>query len=483
MRVTNKLLSNNFLSDMQRNLTNLSKVQKQMSSMKNFSKPSDDPINVQRAMQLQSSIDYNDQYATNIKAAQGWMQTTDTALVQLNTVIGKIRNNLETSGNAAYTQDERDKINDEVNQEVSQLAQILNTNFKGEYIFGGTAGLSKPVSTSTYDITRSTTDSDGNPQTDIYNDCISLQYSDKNGSAVSYLPDVVSSGFDIGNWSSKAINFTIEEPDPDNSGETIEKPVEITAMDTSGNKTIDDVVKDLNDKIQTSDLKDKVNVVKTNDGNIKFIAVNSSDVIKIDSSDISDLSGTIGKQLSNMSVENIGSEKNIEVSQGVVLSYNATAVDVMNYGTGAGDNIPALMDRIEHHLAGQVWDCEHSDGSAVDSTESGAVEGADGKYYTWVDNQSEATKQLTNKDMEDIDAASKQIMKVDSQIGAKEKRMDGLSSQNSSSKVDMTDILSKTEDIDITEKTIEYSTMITIYQACLQTGAKIMQPTLMDYIK
>lgn len=459
-----------------------------MSSMKNFSKPSDDPVNVQRAMQLQSSIDYNSQYATNIKAAQGWMQTTDTALVQLNTVIGNIRNNLEKGGNAAYTQDERDKINDEVNQEVSQLAQILNTNFKGEYIFGGTAGLSKPVSTSTYDITRSTTDSDGNLKTDIYNDCISLQYSDKNGNIVNYLPDVISSGFNIDNWSSKAINFTIEEPDPDNSGETIEKPVEITTMDTSGNKAIDDVVKDLNNKIQTSDLKDKVNVVKTNDGNIKFIAVNSSDVIKIDSSDISDLSGTIGRQLSNMSVENIGAEKNIEVSQGVVLDYNATAVDVMNYGTGTGDNIPALMDRIEHHLAGQVLSDKRANGTtAVASTDSDAINIPDSDgiphYYAWVNNQTEAVKQLTNQDLTDIDAASKQVLKVDSQIGAKEKRMDGLSSQNSSSKVDMTDILSKTEDIDITEKTIEYSTMITIYQACLQTGGKIMQPTLMDYIK
>lgn len=472
MRVTNKLLSNNFLSDMQRNLTNLSKIQKQMSSMKNFSKPSDDPVNVQRAMQLQSSIDYNDQYATNIKAAQGWMQTTDTALVQLNTVIGNIRNNLEKGGNAAYTQDERDKINDEVNQEVSQLAQILNTNFKGEYIFGGTAGLSKPVSTSTYDITRST---------DKYDGCVKIEYADKDGNAVNYLPDVVSSGFDIGNWTTGSSTITF------NLNGVAQTPITISGSDSN----IDDVVKDLNTQIQksTSGLQDKVNVVKTNDGNIKFIAVNSSDIIKIDSTGITpDLSGAVGQQLSNMSVENIGAEKNIEVSQGVVLNYNANAVDVMNYGTGTGDNIPALMDRIEHHLAGQVLSDKRADGTtAVASTDSDAINipDSDGTlhYYAWVDNKNEATKQLTNQDLTDIDAASKQIMKVDSQIGAKEKRMEGLSSQNSSSKVDMTDILSKTEDIDITEKTIEYSTMITVYQACLQTGSKIMQPTLMDYIK
>jgi flagellar hook-associated protein 3 FlgL len=471
---------------MQRNLTNLSKIQTQMSSMKNFSKPSDDPINVQRAMQLQTSIDYNAQYAVNIKAAQGWMQTTDTALVQLNTVLTKIRNNLEKGGgDGGYTQDEMDKINDEVNQEVSQIAQLLNTNFKGEYVFGGTAGLSKPVSTSTYDIIRST---------DVYKGCVRIDYSDKDGNTVDYLPDVVSDGFDKDQWTSGNIKLDLFESD----GTTVDKEIttlNAKSLDGGDPENIDDAVKNLNAQIQSNpDFRDKVNVVKTNDGNIKFLAVNSSEIIKISSTDIDNLSGVNGKQLSSMDLENIGASKNIEVSQGVVLDYNTTAVDVMKYGSGDNDDIRLLMDRIEHHMAGQVWDCKDAEGNKIKATDEGATpllnadgdieKDADGDdiYYTWVNNQDKAKEQLTNQDLIDIDAASKQVLKVDSQIGAKEKRMDGLSDQNSSSKVDMTDILSKTEDIDISEKTIEYATMITIYQACLQTGARIMQPTLMDYI-
>lgn len=572
---------------MQRNLTNLSKIQTQMSSMKNFSKPSDDPINVQRAMQLQTSIDYNAQYAVNIKATQGWMQTTDTALVQLSTVLTNIRNNLEKGGgDGGYTQDERDKINDEVNQEVSQVAQLLNTNFKGEYVFGGTAGLSKPVSTSNYDITRTvvsdgfdisgwktgtvtfnimnsngttidktitldTKDSSGNPpdtiddviknlnakiqsdtdfkdkinvvktddgnikflavdssetikidstgisnlsgvngqqlsSTDDYKNCVRIDYSDKDGNTLNYLPDVVSNGFNPSNWNDKKIDFTIKVPDPSNPPDgTMDKTVEISTMAITENTNIDDVVKDLNTKVQESDpdFKDKVNVVKTNDGNIKFLAIDSSDTIKIKSTEIGDMNIPVdGQQLSSMALENIGASKNIEVSQGVVLDYNATAVDVMKYGSGDNDDIRLLMDRIEHHMAGQVQSYTDTDGNKVTKDTKNAILGADGNYYIWKNDQEEATKQLTNQDLIDIDAASKQVLKVDSQIGAKEKRMDGLSDQNSSAKVDMTDILSKTEDIDISEKTIEYATMITIYQACLQTGARIMQPTLMDYI-
>lgn len=572
MRITNKLISSNFLADMQKNLQNLNKIQQQVSSMKNFSKPSDDPVNVERAMQLQTSLNANDQYGTNINSALNWMQTTDTTLGQIGDVLTKVRTNLVASGDAPYNQDELDKLNDEVNQEVSQLAQLLNTNFKGEYIFGGTAGNSKPVETVSYDISRNSTDSSGNAVSD-YTDCVSIKYTNKDGDVLEDIPQVVSNQFDIDNWKGAELDFTV------NGGASV--PLTVSSEDSN----IDDVIKDLNSQIQSSDLKDKVNVVKTNDDNIKFLAVDSGDSIKLntdiydmqqklntvdiygdkdslssingktlnfsiktadgvknlgltinvadsdasnavdnvienlntqlsddgnfngkisinktsegnieissndstvtlstDITDMNSLSYGNSKQLSSMDMENISSSKNIEVSQGVVLSYNASATSIMNYGSGSGDNIEGLMDRIVHNLAGMVQSTTDTSGNKVTGSTDGAVLGSDGNYYVWKYDESAAKEQLEGEDVSDIDAASKQVLKVRSQIGAKENRMEDLSNQNSSTKLDLTDVLSKTEDIDITEKTTEYYTMITVYQACLQTGAKIIQPTLLDYI-
>ncbi|MBR9648460.1 flagellar hook-associated protein FlgL [Clostridium tyrobutyricum] len=466
MRITNKSISNNFLTDMQKNLQNLSKVQQQVSSMKNFSKPSDDPLNVERSMQMQTSLNATNQYYSNITSSLSWMETTDTTLGQLGTVLTNVRSDLVKAGDAGYTQDERDKVNDEVKQYVAQFAQILNTNLGGEYIFGGTQGLSKPVTT--------TTDSDGN---------VSIEYADAKGNVVDSIPEVVSSGFDISNWSNQTIKFTMENPeDPSNPTE-----VNVNTLDTSdGKETVDDVVKDLNNKIQQSDLKDSVSVVKTNDGNIKFLAVNSSDDIKISTS-ITDMAKVNGKQLSNVDMANIGADKTIEVSQGVVLDYNATASAVMQYGENNNnaindDTVKALMNRIQHHLAGQVLDTSAE--VAADSEGAEKVVDSDGTvhYYAWKTDEDAATKELTGQDLTDIDAASKQVLKVRSQIGAKEKRMEALQDQNKSSKLNIQETLSQTEDIDLTQKTIEYSTMITVYQACLQTAAKVMQPTLMNYL-
>lgn len=461
---------------MQRNLTNLNKIQQQMSSTKNFSKPSDDPLNVQRSMQLQTSIDANSQYGTNIKTALSWMETTDTTLGQIGTVLTNMRSNLVEAGNAGYGQDDRDKINDEINQQVSQLAQLLNTNLGGEYIFGGTQGLSKPVTTENYSITREITDDDGNTTTDTYDGCVSLEYADKDGNTLEALPQVASDDFSIGNWTGKSITFNVK-----GTSDSTGKDYSLTV--NSSDKTADDVVKDLNSQIQSnSNLKDRINVVKTNDGNIKFLAVDSSDTIKV-TTDISDMSSISGSELSNMDMEDIASSKNIEVSQGVVLSYNATAVNVMQYGSGEADDIKSLMNRIVHHLAGQVESTTDSSGNAVTKDTTGAVLGSDGNYYIWKNDEDGAKEKLTNEDLSDMDAASKQVLKVRSEIGAKESRLEDLSDQNDSTSTNLTDTLSKIEDIDITEKTIEYSTMTTVYIACLQTSSKIMQTTLMDYIK
>ena len=52
----------------------------------------------------------------------------------------------------------------------------------------------------------------------------------------------------------------------------------------------------------------------------------------------------------------------------------------------------------------------------------------------------------------------------------------------SAQELSVTDLLSKTEDADMAKTLITYSQTQTAYQAALQAGAKIIQPTLMDFL-
>ena len=131
------------------------------------------------------------------------------------------------------------------------------------------------------------------------------------------------------------------------------------------------------------------------------------------------------------------------------MEYNITASQVINYGTG-DNNLMKLLGDITSHL-----------GSAVASD----------------------IKKLTNEDLVGIKAAMTNILKVRSEVGSKQNRMESAEARNVDANFNMTEIMSRTEDIDITEKTMEYATMQTIYMASLQTSAKVLQPSLLDYLR
>ncbi len=85
-------------------------------------------------------------------------------------------------------------------------------------------------------------------------------------------------------------------------------------------------------------------------------------------------------------------------------------------------------------------------------------------------------------DLTGIKAAMTNVLKLRSEVGAKQNRMESAEARNTDANFNMTEILSTTEDIDITEKAMEYATMQTIYMASLQTSAKVLQPSLLDYL-
>lgn len=563
MRVTNKMLANNYLSDMNTNMQNMKTLQQQMASGKNFRKPSDDPFNVARAMQMHSQINTNTQYNKNITNVINWLDTTDTALGQMGNVFQSIREKLVSAGNAAYGSNERSKIKDEINQRVSQVAQIANTSFDGEYIFGGTQGASKPVNAKqiyTFPKELSKSNSSGGEAS------LSGSYTgDKNLSYVISVTDLtagsekvkvsidggktfasdisISSGeFDIGNgmkvgisfnsdnkvgdtysfntvegtklvytnkdgddlkliepmeikivspkeWSDTTVTFQVKKQD----GTTSPYIVELGAL-AQDPPTVDDIIKSLNDsinnhKVTSSDgtvstpLKGTISINKTDDGKVKFVSLTNDSISMtatgadistgvVDSTKkISDLDSSLGKEIPNYQIENLSGGRKTEISQGVMVEYNVAATDVLSYADG--DNIGLLLERVINHLDGKV-EKRDADGNIIKDASRNIIYEA---------NEEKATSALTNKDLADLDKAMAKILKVRSEVGAKQNRMDSAKEQNEQANLDMTDILSKSEDVDITEKTMEFAMMQTVYLASLQTSAKVLQPTLMDYMR
>ncbi|MGN9133980.1 flagellar hook-associated protein FlgL [Clostridium sp. HCP1S3_B4] len=151
----------------------------------------------------------------------------------------------------------------------------------------------------------------------------------------------------------------------------------------------------------------------------------------------------------------LGANLTTEVSQGVTIDYNVTAQALMQFQDG-NESIDAmkLLSNIVSNLG------------ADEST-------ADGK---------KKVDEVTTNNLSDIDKVINNLLKIRSEVGAKQNRMESAQSQNEDSNYNMTDILSKTEDIDWTQKTIEYYMARTVYQASLQVSAQILPATLLDYL-
>ena len=80
MRVTPGMMMSSMLHNIQLNQARTEKLQNQITSGSQITKPSDDPIGAARALNLQESLDHSEQYVRNIDQATSWLNTADSAL-------------------------------------------------------------------------------------------------------------------------------------------------------------------------------------------------------------------------------------------------------------------------------------------------------------------------------------------------------------------------------------------------------------------
>ena len=434
MRVTNKMLSDNFLRDMRTNLSNLSNIQNQMSSGKEISKASDDPAKASKIMRINSDIAANTQYNTNIKDTSNWLDLTDTALSNISDSIGKIEGLLQSS-TGTYTSDELTAVKDVINQEVASISQTLNGSFDGKYLFGGTNATTKPVGTK---VVGGNTELVTNIKPRAITKLVTSGTTTTPTTTLTYAGKPVALG--------SSFNMTING---------VSMQVTTSAVITSVNTptTMKEAAATLQGSIQTS--------IKTANGakgvgdtgyidpSTVLVAANADggfDITPSDTMTFSDIgNNTITKDLGLSQGPN---KLLVEISQGVTMDYNVTANQVINYGTG-DNNLMKLLSNITSHLDST---------SATDKSK------------------------LTNEDLTGIQSAMTNILSLRSEVGAKQNSMTSAASRNDDQNDSMTEILSTTQNIDITQKAMEYATMQNVYTASLQTSAKVIQPTLLDYL-
>lgn len=144
MRITNSMMANSHIKNLQNNLQRLDKLNLQMDTAKQVNKLSDDPYKAIRIINLQSEIDGMEKYNYNTDETKGFLETTDSSLDQLGNIASQIKESLIQASSQTNGEHEVKAIGQKVDELIKQAGELLNTTYGGKYIFGGSATNEKP---------------------------------------------------------------------------------------------------------------------------------------------------------------------------------------------------------------------------------------------------------------------------------------------------------------------------------------------------
>lgn len=144
MRITNRMLISNVLTNINNNLKVMSNTQKQMSSGKRVNRPSDDPIVVARVLSFKSALDSMEQYDKNMQDARGWVDASESALSMATETLQRARELAVYGANGTLPKESMQALAHEIDQLIDELVQTANTSYGGRFLFGGSQTTKAP---------------------------------------------------------------------------------------------------------------------------------------------------------------------------------------------------------------------------------------------------------------------------------------------------------------------------------------------------
>ena len=324
MRITNSSMIRSHMYDTQNNLTNMSKINQQISTGKVINTVSDDPHKAIRIMNMNNEIKYTEKYNSNIDETVGWMNTTDGALESTGNLLNEIKETILKVGNGTYSQNEMKSLNADINEKIKQLADTLNSTYGGKYLFAGT--------------------------------------------------------------------------------------------------NVDDA---------------PLKVVENPDGSVKL---------------------EFSKDKNGQTIPNTDDLK-ADISSGINIDYNISVGEILNIKDGNGNTVN-LLDEI-NNLSTLMNDIANGDEQTA----------------------AKAKETLLNDTKGKIDTLFDHVVNERTSLGVRVSTAEKIKELNDEDILNIQDVLSKTQDTDVVEKFIELKSAEMIYQASIQVGAKLIQPTILDYIR
>ncbi len=138
MRMTNKIMQNNSLYNINNNKVLQDKLSTQMATQKKLTRPSDDPIVAIRALRLRTSVSELTQFKDrNAKDADAWLTVTGDALGTASEVITSMIKQVDKAANKDLGATDLTIIMEQVKSLRDEVYATANVDYAGRYVFTG----------------------------------------------------------------------------------------------------------------------------------------------------------------------------------------------------------------------------------------------------------------------------------------------------------------------------------------------------------
>lgn len=542
MRITNNTLVGNMLRHLQSNMQKLDNLNQKMASGKKFQKPSEAPIKVANSMQFDSLINNNEQYKRNVDQAQNWLTSSENAIKDTNTVLQRVRELAVYGASENLTQADKDSIAAEVGQLRDELINIANSKLGDRFLFSGQA-TSTPAfdDDGNYQGDYNVIEREVNPSISIkinvngeyaFKEAIetvdSLYNNLKGGQAqissfkkintnAKYSTGSISNSDFIGindgilrfNINVNGSNHNVDimamsdgsgewDQDADDSGNKLAGLLQEKIINTT-NETV--FVNFTDNQLQFRTLKNG------SDANIQIDSViddqgganNDITTLFIDGENVvggtglGSVDGT-GYGVLKMAIDDneftVSLESNSSLDE-VISKINQAANNALNTNNityaknddgkikinsntyGDASNVKIVSDFLADGVTPANGSLMQNLGLTKSELDTAGVSDQGGS----------SSETISDEDIEKIQQAISKNSSIRAEIGAKTNRLELTKSRLEDEVLNLTRLLSQNEDIDIAETITDVKMQESVYRAALSVSARIMQPTLVDFIK
>ncbi len=138
MRITNKIISQNSITNINNNKVLEDKLNTQLATGSKINRPSDDPVVAIRALRLRTNLNQVSQYYTkNIPDAESWLDVTESAISTVIEIVTDMYSNCTKGAVGFDTAEDRAKILDNLKALQEEVYATGDADYAGRFVFTG----------------------------------------------------------------------------------------------------------------------------------------------------------------------------------------------------------------------------------------------------------------------------------------------------------------------------------------------------------